>query len=376
MELFEEKVTMSKILVADDNEANLYLLSSFLEENNFFVITAINGKQALEIVSHQKPDIILMDSIMPVLNGFDACRRIKRDDNTRQIPIIILTDKYSYEDYLKAMENNADDFLTKPINKALLLTRLKSLLRNKFLNDELEEYRSLLEKKVRERTRSLTLTQEVTIFSLAKLAESRDPETGFHLERIRKYSKLIAEEIRNYPKFKGYISDEYIYSIYLTSPLHDIGKVGIRDSILLKPGPLTSAEMEEMKKHSIIGGDTLKAADEKLKQRSLLSIGKHIAYFHHEKYDGTGYPYGTKGEDISLSARILAVADVYDALRSVRPYKPPWTHEESVKTITSELGRHFDPDIIKAFIAKSDDFNKINEKYKDLHPDDSDERYF
>jgi len=367
-----EDFSNSKVLVADDNEANLYLLKTFLEGENFSVITAISGIQAIEVVSGEMPDLILMAEVMPGLSGFEACKRLKRDERTRHIPIIIVTEKYSALANLKIVESRADDFITKPINKTLLRTRIKSLLRNKYLTDQLEEYSVLLEKKVRERTKSLVRTQEVTIFTLSKLAESRDPETGQHLERIRKYCRCIAEEIKDHPKYKGYISNEYIYSLYLTSPLHDIGKVGIRDSILLKPGKLTEKEMEEIKRHPIIGGDTLKAAEEMLKERSPLSIGKHVAYFHHERYDGTGYPFKLKGDDISLSARILAVADVYDALRSERPYKKAWSHEESVNTMTAESGGHFDPDLIKALIARAHEFDAINEKYKEAPKKDKD----
>jgi len=364
MNISGDSFTKSKILLVDDNESNLFLLRNFLEEEKFLIITAINGSQAIDITISNLPDIILMDALMPVLNGYEACRQLKRNDLTRHIPVILISSGQNQKDFEKAIDNLADDFITKPVNKKLLLTRIKSLLRTKFLNDELEKYRSTLEKKVRERTRTLTLTQEVTIFSLAKLAESRDPETGQHLERIRVYCKLLAEELRKDDEYKNYISDEYVYSLYLTSPLHDIGKVGIKDSILLKPDKLTSEEMEILKMHPIIGGETLKAADEMLKQRSLLTIGKHIAYYHHERYDGTGYPFGKKGEEISLSARILAIADVYDALRADRPYKKSWNHKESVDTIVSQAGSHFDPVVIKSFISKSDEFDKINETYK------------
>jgi len=214
--------------------------------------------------------------------------------------------------------------------------------------------------------KSLFNARAATIFGLAKLAEYRDEDTGAHLERIREYTKVIAEELARNPKYRDYITHEYIEDIYISSILHDIGKVGIEDSILLKPGKLTPEEFEIVKRHSAMGGDALKAADSRMEGRSFLTLGMEIAYYHHEKWDGTGYPKGLKGEEIPLSARIVALADVYDALTSNRPYKNAFPHEKARDIIVKDRGKHFDPDVVDAFLVHEADFMMIRQKiYKE-----------
>jgi len=225
--------------------------------------------------------------------------------------------------------------------------------------------RKRLEREILESQRNVQMARTATILGLAKLAEYRDKETGLHLERIRDYTKALAEELAGRPAYKGYITREYIDDIYFSSILHDIGKVGIPDSILLKPAKLTPVEFEEVKRHSVLGGDILKAVESRIKGRSFLTLGREIAYYHHEKWDGTGYPEGLKGEKIPLSARIVALADVYDALTSERPYKEAYTHERARKIIVNERGGHFDPDVVDAFVAREEDFNIIREKMQD-----------
>ena len=228
----------------------------------------------------------------------------------------------------------------------------------KQLEETLREHNRILELKVAERTREIEDTQDATIIGLAKLAEHRDPETGAHLERIRSYCKLIAEELGVREKYKDLIDNRFIDMIYKSSPLHDIGKVGIPDHILLKPGRLTPEEFNVMKKHAIIGGDAISAAENRLGTHkiSFLTMGKEIAYCHHEKFDGSGYPYGLKGDKIPLSARIMALADVYDALTTRRVYKDAWTHEATRDIIINDSGKHFDPDIVDAFSTLEDKF--------------------
>ncbi|MGA1845215.1 MAG: HD-GYP domain-containing protein [bacterium] len=210
--------------------------------------------------------------------------------------------------------------------------------------------------------RHLRNARAASIFGFAKLAEYRDEDTGAHLERIREYARIIAEELARNPAYKERITQEFIEDIYLSSILHDIGKVGIEDSILLKPGKLTPEEFEHIKLHSTLGGDALKAAEDKMEGQSFLSLGREIAYCHHEKWDGSGYPKGLKGEEIPLSARIVALADVYDAITSDRPYKRAFTHEKSVEIILNDRGTHFDPDVVDAFYARRSDFNMIRIK--------------
>ncbi|MBI3600338.1 MAG: HD domain-containing protein [Nitrospinae bacterium] len=233
------------------------------------------------------------------------------------------------------------------------------------LYNALGEYNMTLEQLVEERTKEIEDTQDATIIGLAKLAEYRDPETGAHLERIRNYCRLIAHELGTKEKYKGIIDKKYIELIFKSSPLHDIGKVGIPDSILLKPGKLTNEEFDIMKQHPVIGGDAIAEAEKKLRGRKItfLTIGKEIAYCHHEKFDGTGYPHRSKGDDIPLSARIMALADVYDALTSKRVYKEAWTHEAARELIIKDSGSHFDPDAVDAFLKMEDEFIKIRGQY-------------
>jgi len=221
------------------------------------------------------------------------------------------------------------------------------------------------ELELRQRIQQIRQTQGVAMVGLAKLAEYRDPETGQHLERMRNYSRLIAEELSTQDNYADYITAEYIEGIYSSSPLHDIGKVGIPDAILLKPGRLTPQEFEIMKTHSKIGGDALEAADRQLEGESFLTVGKEIAYHHHEKWDGTGYPDGLAGEDIPLSARIVAIADVYDALTSKRVYKEAISHDQARAIIIESSGHHFAEEVVRAFIKREEDILKIREKYRD-----------
>ncbi len=227
-------------------------------------------------------------------------------------------------------------------------------------------YQATLKKINVELMEKLITTQDVTIVALAKLAEFRDPDTGEHLERMREYSKALALKLRKLPKYRYYITEHYIENLYKSSPLHDIGKVGIADDVLLKPGNLSKSEFELMKRHTIIGGDALNDAVQLAgMERSFLDMGKDIAYYHHEKWDGNGYPTGLKEDDIPLSARILALADVYDALTSKRVYKPAFPHTKARTIIIDECAPHFDPDILKAFISLENIFIDIKKHYQD-----------
>lgn len=221
------------------------------------------------------------------------------------------------------------------------------------------------ERELKHRLEELRRTQGAAMVGLAKLAETRDPETGQHLERMRNYSRLMCEELSTLPEYRLYINDDYIQDIYNSSPLHDIGKVGIPDAILLKPGRLTPQEFEIMKKHASIGGDALRAADQNLEGESFLTLGKEIAYHHHEKWDGTGYPDGLKGMDIPLSARVVALADVYDALTSKRVYKEAISHDQARAIIIDSSGSHFAEEVVRAFLKRENDFLKIKDEFRD-----------
>ncbi|HBD93254.1 MAG: hypothetical protein A2015_15155 [Spirochaetes bacterium GWF1_31_7] len=275
------------------------------------------------------------------------------------------SEKQIFLDHLKKNSDSLQDVLYESIvERAKQLNILNDQLLE--TNSELVNLKDTLELKVIERTKEIKQIQDVTIFSLARLAESRDHETGEHLDRIRHFSYILADFLFKNAMYKDEINTKFIYNIYHTSPLHDIGKVGIRDSILLKPGKLTDSEFEEMKQHTIIGGKTLEDAEKQLNSNgtTFLLMGKKIAYFHHEKWDGSGYPYGLKNKDIPLSARIVAIADVYDALTSKRVYKPPFLHDDAKQIILDGSGTHFDPVLIDAFKELEKEFNDIREGQK------------
>ncbi len=331
-----------KILLVDDNTANLQVLRGALEGHGWKLLVAKSGRSALDIVRKASPDIILLDIMMPEMDGYEVCRRLKADEAWSLIPVIFLTAMANAGDEAKGLALGAVDYITKPINPELVRARVRNHL-------ELKQYRDSLETLVRERTRELQLTQAVMIESLATLAEYRDPETGGHIKRTQNYVKALAVHLKNHPAFRDDLTDEVIDMLYLSAPLHDVGKVGVRDDILLKAGRLDENEFLEMKKHTTYGHDALRITEEKLGKSTFLRLAREIAYTHQEKWDGSGYPRGLKGKEIPVSGRLMALADVYDALISKRVYKPPMPHEEAVGIILAGKGIHFDPDVVDAF---------------------------
>jgi putative two-component system response regulator len=356
----------TRILIADDIEANRHILAQFLEDMGYSVIQSQDGREALNLVMQERPDIVILDIAMPEMDGIEVCRVIKSNPLTKIIPVVIITALGDDEHHLKALDAGADDFLTKPYKIHFLKARLKSLLALKLMNDASLGYQESLKRMNVELMEKLISTQDITIVALAKLAEFRDPDTGEHLERMREYTRLIAQKLRELPKYKYYISDRYIENLYKSSPLHDIGKVGIRDDVLLKPGRLSHGEFELMKLHTTIGGDALATATQfSGLDRSFLDMGKEIAYSHHEKWNGSGYPRGLKGEQIPLSARILAIADVYDALTSKRVYKEAYPHKQARGIIVDECKTYFDPEVLQAFIDLEKQFIDVRNQYQD-----------
>ena len=359
-------VKKPKILIVDDEKLNRDFLKNYLSTLGYTPLEAENGKKGLGIIMKEYPDVIILDLNMPEMDGFELLKIIKINPETRMIPVIVITALGDENNHLKALELGADDFLTKPFNIHFLKARLRSLVTIKMLYDINVEYQNKLKESNIELMRELIKTQEVTIIALAKLAEFRDPETGEHLERIREYVRILAEELKKHKKYEKYIDNRYLEHIFKSSLLHDIGKVGIPDYILFKPAKLTEDEFNIMKKHTIIGGNAIESAIKHVQlEKSFLDMAKNVAYFHHERWDGNGYPYGLKGEDIPLSARITAVADVYDALTTRRVYKPPFPHEKAKNIILSEMDGHFDPEIVDAFIKREDEFLEFKEKLKD-----------
>ncbi|MBI5580776.1 MAG: response regulator [Deltaproteobacteria bacterium] len=341
-----------KVLMVDDNTANLQVLRENLDGLGYKLLIAKNGRTALDIVAKARPDLVLLDIMMPEMDGYEVCRKLKSAEETRHIPVIFLTAMADSEDEAKGLALGAVDYITKPINPELVRARVRNHL-------ELKRHRDHLEQLVRMKTREVQLTQAVMIESLATLAEYRDPETGGHIKRTQNYVKALAVKLKSHPRFRDFLDEQTIELLYLSAPLHDMGKVGVRDHILLKPGRLDDAEFEQMKKHTLFGEEALRLTEQKLGKSTFLRHAREIAGSHQEKWDGSGYPRALKGEAIPVSGRLMALADVYDALISKRVYKLPFPHARAVQIIQEGRGTHFDPDVVDAFLALEDTFRNI-----------------
>lgn len=352
----------SKILIVEDSETNIDILVGSLKDS-YELTVAIDGYEALEAVAEEIPDLILLDVVMPGMSGYEVCDRLKSRDETRDIPIIFLTGMTDVQDKAKAFELGAVDYITKPFEVLELKARVKNHLDLKFTKMLLSDQNKHLEHMVMERTEQLYKTQSAMIYALAALAETRDAETGEHIKRTQYFIRILAETLRRSGYFSEQLTDEYIHMLYDSAPLHDIGKVGVPDEILLKPGKLTPNEFEIMKLHTIYGRRTLESAERQLGAMSFLTLAKEIAYAHHEKWDGTGYPLGLRGESIPLSGRLMALVDVYDALVSERPYKKPFSHEYARDILIEGSKTHFDPRIVEAFLLCEEEFLKFLKEF-------------
>ncbi|AFQ45406.1 HD-GYP domain-containing protein [Desulfosporosinus meridiei] len=350
------------IMIVDDTEMNIDILVEALQED-YELIIAINGVEAVELLEGQKPDLILLDIMMPEMDGYEVLRTIKRSADLENIPVILLSAITDSDSKTKGFLLGAVDYVTKPFEIVEVKARVRTQLKIEEARLLLENQNQYLEEKVKERTKLLERTNSAAIYCLAAVAETRDPETGEHIKRTQGYIKELALELQGIDKYQGILTNDYIELLYQSAPLHDIGKVGVRDSILLKPGRLTEEEFEEMKKHTIYGGESLMVGIKELGEDSFLTLAKEIALTHHEKWDGSGYPRGLAGVEIPISGRLMAVSDVYDALISKRVYKNAFTHDEAREIILESRGTHFDPDIVDAFLRKEARFIEIREKY-------------
>ena len=364
---FADKKT---VLVVDDTPDNLSLMSGLLKDI-YKVKVANSGEKAIKVVQGEgPPDLILLDIMMPGLSGYDVCKRLKADKATREIPIIFLTAMTATEDEKKGLEMGAVDFITKPVNPPIVMARVATQLQVKAAADFLKDQNVYLETEVAKRTRELSAVQDVTIVAMASLAETRDSDTGNHIRRTQYYLKAMCQKLQNHPRFSDFLTDSTIETLFKSAPLHDIGKVGIPDRILLKPGKFTPEEFEIMKSHTTLGRDAIARAEEQLNMKvDFLNFAKEIAYYHQEKWDGSGYPTGARGDDIPVSARLMAVADVYDALISRRVYKEGMSHEKAVGIIVEGKGSHFDPDMVDAFVGLQDEFKVIAVRFADSDQD-------
>jgi putative two-component system response regulator len=355
------------ILIVDDSPDNLALLGSLLK-GSYRVKVAIAGKTALEIAGGEDPpDLILLDIIMPEMDGYEVCRRLKRDPGTADIPVIFLTAKSDAMDEEMGLGLGAVDYIAKPISPPIVMARIKTHLRLKSVSDFLKDKNAYLETEVVRRTREVGMIQDVTMVALGSLAETRDNETGNHIRRTQCYIMALAERLRDHPRFREHLTGATIELLYKSAPLHDIGKVGIPDSILKKPGRLEPEEFEVMKTHTILGRDAIIAAEKCLDSpTSFLSLAREIAWSHHERWDGLGYPRGLAGDDIPFPGRLMAIPDVYDALISQRVYKKAFTHEAAVEIIERGSATQFDPDITSVFMEIADRFRDIARNLRDF----------
>lgn len=354
------------ILVVDDTPENLVVLGELLQPT-YRVRAASNGLRALQVAaSEPRPDLILLDVMMPEMDGYATLQALQRDPLTTDIPVIFVTAMDTTQDEEYGLELGAVDYITKPIRPAIVLARVHTQLELKQARDRLKDQNATLEAEVQRRMGENLLIQEVSIHALARLAETRDPETGNHLKRTQGYVRALASRLKHHPRFSDYLDDRRIEMLCKSAPLHDIGKVGIPDYVLLKPGKLTAEEWEIMKTHAVIGAEAIEHAEQDAERPvDFLILAKEIAHWHHEKWNGSGYPDGLAGDAIPVSARLMALADVFDALITRRVYKPPMPFEEARRIIVEERGRHFDPDVVDVFEMDFAEFVRIAETHRD-----------
>ena len=358
------------ILAVDDTPENLRVVSAVLKDE-FKVRVATGGEQALKLLAAGAPlpDLILLDVNMPGMDGYEVIQRLKQDTSTAGIPVIFLTARVEVEHETHGFALGAVDYITKPISPPTLLARVRTHLAMKEWRDFLQDKNAYLESEVERRTRQVQRIQDITIMAMASLAETRDNETGNHILRTQRYVRALARAMQPHPRYGPELTDEVIELLYKSAPLHDIGKVGIPDHILLKPGKLTPDEFEIMKTHTTLGLQAIQRAESHTEgEASFLRFAREIAHAHQEKWDGSGYPLALAGEAIPLSARLMAVADVYDALISERVYKRAFSHDEAVALITQGRGQHFDPDIVDAFLGIAQEFAQIAKAFSDAAP--------
>ncbi len=354
-----------KILIVDDEKFYIDVLVDLLKDD-YKTVVAKDGEQALRrAASDPPPDLILLDIMMEGMDGYEVCRRLKKNPAVSEVPVIFLTVKSEVADELRGFELGATDYISKPMSPPIVRARVATHLELARARRALERQNVILEERVQERTAELERAKDVAIFCMASLAEARDNETGRHLLRTQNYVRVLAEKLQDHPRFEHFLNPRNIRLLYKTAPLHDIGKVGVPDRILLKPAKLDADEWEVMKKHTDYGHDALLRAEDELGTTDFLELARSMVLSHHEKWDGSGYPKGLEGDEIPIAGRLMALADVYDALISRRVYKEPYSHDEAVEMIRDGSGTHFDPDVVDAFIALQTVFKEIATTYAD-----------
>jgi putative two-component system response regulator len=358
--------TSATILIVDDSADNLRVLAELLKEE-FRVLAATSGAAALAIANGpNRPDLILLDVVMEGMDGYAVFDSLKHGENTSDIPVIFLTSLNDPSDEEWGLLLGAADYILKPISRQVVTARVRAQVELKQARDWLKNKNAVLEAEVARRMAENDLTQQISIRALANLAEARDPETGNHILRTQEYVRRLAVALQNHPRFAPTLSNEYINLLVRSAPLHDLGKVGIPDVILRKPGPLTADEWEVMKTHAALGSDALERAEQGMNTSvPFLKVAKEIARHHHERWDGSGYPDGLAGEAIPVAARLMAVADVFDALISRRVYKADMDRAEVLERMQSESGKHFDPDVLATLLESFDVFVEVAQRHSD-----------
>jgi len=346
------------LLVVDDQIQNIELLEAFLTPQGYDIIRAQSGKEALAILSGNDIDLILLDVMMPGMDGFEVTRRVRENPSFQLLPIILVTALREIEDHVKGIEAGCDDFISKPVDKPELIARVRALLKVKAYHDLVQDYQNKMELEIKIRTQelqqSLTRTKAASLEIIQRLSiasEYKDEETGNHISRMSRYAAAVARRMG--------LDETMTEMVLSTAPMHDLGKIGIPDRILLKPAKLSPLEWEIMKRHTLIGAEILKGSE-----IELIRTGEMIARTHHEKWDGSGYPAGLRGEEIPLYGRITAIADVFDAMTSVRPYKEAFSVEKALDLIRDERGSHFDPAVVDAFFEILDEIRAIKQQYE------------
>lgn len=352
------KHTMS-ILIVEDNPVNIDILVEILKEQ-YRLYVAIDGASAKKMLRTQRIDLVLLDLYLPDAKGASLLKELKADPRYAKYEVIVITDDYSFDVRTDCFKEGALDYITKPYNKYEIVERIKNHVRLIEANRLLENKQELLEELIQIQVDEIKKTRDAAVKAVSSLVETRDSATGDHINRTQRFVMILAEKLRECKHYIEELSDEYIEELVRASALHDIGKIGIPDKVLLKPEQLTEEEFEIIMEHPKIGYEALRSAGVELGENIFFSIACDISLYHHEKWDGSGYPKGLKGEEIPLSARIMALADVYDALTTKRPYKNALPHPEAVAIILNGKGRHFDPKIVEAFQKTNNLFSKVS----------------
>ncbi len=353
-----EATSSRHVLVVDDDDAIRRLLVNQIRALGHPVRSAVDGQEGLaQALVEPHPALVVSDVQMPNMTGLELLRKVKSLDPHAQV--VMVSGHHEMSVVRQALREGAYDYLIKPFELEELSNTVSRALERYELQRQNEAYRLNLEHMIEAQTREILETRDLALITLAKLAESRDIDTGLHLERMSEYGRRLAEQLGKHGPYRSQVDSEFVHHLHRSSPLHDIGKVGIPDAILHKPGPLADDEFAIMQRHTTIGGDTLRSVVETHPGQTFLSMGMEIAYAHHERWDGAGYPNGLAREAIPLSARIVALADAYDAITSPRPYKQAYEHEEAIRRITKDRGHHFDPALVDAFLACHQDLDSL-----------------